>query len=77
MAGEEAIARVVWEAVKWTGEMLWRFIDGDDGPEPKRLVEALPPKFKSTLELARQRRLMRAELEKDVEPDSIESDDDD
>lgn len=68
-------AKLIWEIVKWAGEAAMAFINGDDGPEPKRLAEVLPPKLKADLEHARQRRLLEAELLEDLDEDSVDDED--
>lgn len=62
-------AKLIAEILKWIANVAVALISGDDGPEPKRLAEILPPKLRADIEHARQRRLLRADLEVDV-PDA-------
>jgi hypothetical protein len=72
-------ARWIAELAKWAIETGLSFLNGDDGPEPKRLVEALPPKLRADAEHLRQKRLLeaevRADLDDDLEEDSRDDDD--
>lgn len=68
-------AKIVLEVIKWAGAAILAFVNGDDAPEAKRLVEILPPELKADAEHARQRALLAAELDDDLEPDSRDDDD--
>lgn len=62
-------ARWIAELVKWVVDAGLALINGDDGPEPKRLAAALPPKLRADAEHLRQARLLEAEIRADVDAD--------
>ena len=59
-------AKIAFEILKWVGSIVLRFLAGDEGPEPKRLLEVLPPQLRADLEHARQKRLLEEELRRDL-----------
>ncbi len=65
-------ARLIAEIVKWVLSVAVALISGDSGPEPKRLADILPPKLRADVEHARQRLLLAAELEADLEVDDAD-----
>lgn len=65
-------AKWIAEVVKWVVGVALAFVQGDDGPEPKRLAEILPPKLRADGEHLRQRRLLEQELREDLDEDSVD-----
>jgi hypothetical protein len=65
-------ARIVLEVLRWVADAVGAFLAGEEGPEPKRLVEVLPDELRSDLEMARQRRLLGEELAADLAFDDDE-----
>lgn len=55
--------RMIGEISKWVVETIVAFVKGDDSPDVRKLIDILPAHFKSDLEHARQREVLRQELE--------------
>ncbi len=60
------VARWIAELVKWAIELGLAFVNGDEGPEPQRLADVLPPKLRADGEHLRQRRMLEADIRADI-----------
>ncbi len=55
MASEVEVVKLILEGAQVLATLIAAFIDGDDGPEPRRAVKLLPAELRSKVLLARER----------------------